>query len=351
MDLRRYINSESDIAEAKALVASRSFTYQPFRITDQLEVGAGYTFVTRNPAAGLVYWPNYEEEKSSYLRPDSGSLRFDPRDRNEFVTANDAIRQVYDGFLDQVCEHVRDLSGTSLADIGCFNGYIPVSMSRRGARLSVGYDMDDRSGCFKFLNRILHTDARFVQGAYDLFSGTISACPAYDIVVSMSVLQHMAEPLRHLHFLRSITREALFLVTNVWDDDDYCMRLGAPRHVFDYAFPWCFDNSVYLSEKLLRRSLEEAGFVRVIDLETRFPKNVSHAEARGSHDYAMEDAKQPQHSMKGASRFSPLSTAGHGCGGRLASWLPALAEDMSDSRRAHSREATSCRSQDAHHRA
>ena len=76
------------------------------------------------------------------------------------------------------------------------------------------------------------------------------------------------------------------------------MRVGAQRQVFEYSFPWCFDNSVYLSEKLLRRSLQEAGFVRDIDLETRFPKNVTHADARGSHDYATDDAKQPPHSMK-----------------------------------------------------
>ena len=55
---------------------------------------------------------------------------------------------------------------------------------------------------------------------------------------------------------------------------------------------------MYLSEKLLRRGLQEAGFVRVVDLETRFPKTVVHADARGSDDYAKEDAKPPQHSMK-----------------------------------------------------
>ncbi len=292
MDLRPFIRSQSDIVEAKTVIASRSFTYQPFRITDDLEVGAGYTFVTRNPRAGLVSWPDYELEKASYPGQELEKLLIAPGEKEQFTAANEAIRQVYDGFLDQVCGHISDVSRKSVADIGCFNGYVPVSMSRRGARLAVGYDMDDRSACFKFLNRILGTNAQFVQGAYDLFSGTISGCPSHEIVVSMSVLQHMTEPLRHLHFLRSITSEALFLVTNVWDDDDYCMRFGSPNQVFQHSFPWCFDNSVYLSEKLLRRSLKEAGFVRVIDLETRFPKSVVHADVRGSDDYAQETARR-----------------------------------------------------------
>src|SRR2546425_1086651 len=137
MDLRPYIRNQSDIAEAKALVASRSFTYQPFRITEQLEVGAGYTFVTRNPAAGLVYWPTYEEEKALYPGQDLGNLLIDPSERDQFATANDAIRQVYDGFLDQVCDQIPDISEKSVADIGCFNGYIPVSMFRRGTKLAV----------------------------------------------------------------------------------------------------------------------------------------------------------------------------------------------------------------------
>src|SRR5205814_3140946 len=143
---------------------------------------------------------------------------------------------------------------------GCFGGYIPVALSQRGAGLAIGYDQDDRSGCFRFLNRLLGTNAAFIKEGYDLWRGTIPNCPPYDVVVSMSVLQHMSEPLRHLHFLRTITREALVLVTNVWDDDEYVIRMGEPNQAFGHAFPWCFDNSVYLSEKLLRRCLKEAGF-------------------------------------------------------------------------------------------
>jgi hypothetical protein len=111
--------------------------------------------------------------------------------------------------------------------------------------------------------------------------------PVFDVVISMSVLQHMTEPLRHLHFLRSVTRGALFLVTNVWDDDDLLIRYGEPNAVFhDYAFPWCFDNSNYMSERLLRLSLSRAGFTRVVDLAFRLPATAVQVEAQGRHDYA-----------------------------------------------------------------
>ncbi len=292
MDLRPFVRNEADVEEARRLICSGSFTYQPFIITDQLEVGAGYTFVTRNPHAGQIRWPGYDAAK--YPSASLPRLLIAEEEARAFSQANSAIRQVYDGFVDQLCDQIHDIGKKSLADIGCFAGYIPVAMSKRGVRLAVGYDQDDRGACVNFLNRVLGTSAKFVHAGYDLRLGAISKCPAYDVVVSMSVLQHMTEPLRHLHFLRSITREALLLITNVWDDDDYVIRMGEPNQVFSNPFPWCFDNSVYLSEKLLRRCLKEAGFARVVDLETRFPSSGYHAEAPGRHDYESPSQAQPK---------------------------------------------------------
>lgn len=287
MDLRTFIRTPADIQEAKTLIVQEHFFYQPFRIAEDLEVGGGYEFVRRRPGAGMVYWPAYESERERYPGPPIKTV--DQALVSEFRAANDALRQVYDGFVEQICGHVPDIGSRSVADVGCSNGYMPVSLALRGPG-TVGYDQNDHSGCFRFLNRLLGTDARFVHARYDLVDGAIPGCLAHDIVISMSVLQHVGEPFRHLHFLRSITRHALFLMTNAWDDDEYLVRYGEPNVTSDFAFPWCFDNSVYLSEKLLRKSLEKAGFTRVVELEFRLPPGTQHAEARGSHDYAADGA-------------------------------------------------------------
>lgn len=288
MDLRSLVRTQADVQEAKSLIVHDRFFYQPFRIADDLEVGGGYEFINRRPGAGMIYWPGYEGERERF--PGAPLKTIDPVLVSEFRVANDAMRKVYDGFIDQICAQVADIRSKSVADIGCLNGYMPVSFALRGARQAVGYDQDDRSGSFRFLNRLLGTNARFVQGRYDFVDGAIPRCPAHDVVISMSVLQHMTEPLRHLHFLRSITREALFLMTNVWDDDDYLMRYGEPNAISRYAYPWCFDNSIYLSEKLLRKALQKAGFTRIVDLNFQLPASVRHAETRGSHDYATDVA-------------------------------------------------------------
>lgn len=295
MDLRAYVRTQADIAEAKALIAQGHFIYQPFRITDDLEVGGGYEFINRKTGAGIVYWPSYEDERKLFPGPPLKTI--DPNLGPDFRVANQALREIYEGFVDQICEHIADIGAKKFADIGCFNGYMPVSLARRGALEAVGYDRDDRSGCFTFLNRLLGTNAHFIHAGYDIVSGTIPGCPTYDVVISMSVLQHMTEPFRHLYFLRSITSEALFLVTNVWDDDEYLIRYGEPNAIFDYAFPWCFDNSIYMSEKLLRKALEKAGFPRVLDLEIRLPASSVQADVRGSDDYSTTGA--PAHSLNG----------------------------------------------------
>jgi hypothetical protein len=288
MDLRPFVRNSADIEEARCLIASGNFTYQPFIIADDLEVGAGYTFVTRNPHAGLVHWPGYEAARHpSGILP---SRLIKNGELPDFRSANDGTRQVYEGFLDQLCDNISDRGSKSLIDIGCYNGYIPVSASKCGFARSLGYDLDDRSACFAFLNRVLGTNAEFVHRGYDIQRGTIENCPTCDIVVSMSVIQHMPEPIRHLAFLRSITGEALLLVTCVWDDDELLIRFGEPNQIFNNCFPWCFDNSMYMTERLLRLCLAKAGFHRVIELETRFPTTVSHAPMRGTHDYATADA-------------------------------------------------------------
>ncbi len=292
MDLRKYITSPDEVTEAKRLIASTHFMYQPFRITDDLEVGGGYSFLTRQPGAGLIYWPGYSSEGEAFPGPDLVPYLIDNRLKDEFQAANEAIRQQYEGWLDQICDELGPISERTVADIGCFNGYIPVAFSLRGAKAAVGYDIGDRGGCIEFLNRVLKTDAKFILGGYDLASGTMEGCPGYDLVVSMSVLQHMTEPLRHIHFLRSITREALFLVTSVYDDNCYSIRYGEPNKIWRHDFPWCFDNSVYLSKNLLLKALEMAGFSKIVQLQSRLPPGTIQAKSHGYHDY--DDQSQGQ---------------------------------------------------------
>lgn len=57
MDLRPYIKNDRDLEDVKRLIEATHFVYQPFILSEKLEVGGGYEFTYNQPGAGMVYWP------------------------------------------------------------------------------------------------------------------------------------------------------------------------------------------------------------------------------------------------------------------------------------------------------
>ena len=93
MDLRPYIKTRSQLERFKSIVASTNFIYQPFIISDDLEVGGGYEFIFNRMGAGLVHWrdgtlPSGAPVRSRLINPDLQS---------DFRIANGALRQVETG--------------------------------------------------------------------------------------------------------------------------------------------------------------------------------------------------------------------------------------------------------------
>jgi hypothetical protein len=263
MDLRSRISSRSQLERFKSIVASTDFMYQPFIISDDIEVGGGYEFIFNRIGAGFVYWRDDTLPPNAPVR----SHLIDPDNASDFRIANAALRQVYDQCVEAICRQAGDIQAKTFADFGCFNGYMPVALSQRGARRAVGYDIDDRGECIAALNSILGTRAEFIHSGYDLATGIVPKAEQFDIVCCMSLLQHIPEPMRFINLLSAMTRECLFLMTNVWTDDDLVMRFGQPNAIrAGDAFPWCFDNGMYLSEKLLRTAFRLAGFHTLIEV-------------------------------------------------------------------------------------
>ncbi|MEQ1811910.1 MAG: methyltransferase domain-containing protein [Terricaulis sp.] len=255
MDLRTHIKTPEQIERFKAIIASTDFMYQPFVLSDDLEVGGGYEFVFNRIGAGFVHWANGGPPPNAPIR----DRLISPDILSDFRIANIALRAQYDGWCDSIARQAEASGAQSVCDFGCFNGYIPVGLALRGIKRAVGYDQDDRGACIAALNEVLGTNAEFHQIGYNLETGVIAG-EQFDIVSCMSVLQHIPEPLRFINMLAAMTKQTLYLMTNVWDDDDLVVRYGEPNTVWGHRFPWCFDNSCYLSKKMLLRALELAGF-------------------------------------------------------------------------------------------
>ena len=220
----------------------------------------------------MVYWPGAPLDKypqlERFLLKDTGA-------RADFSTANQKLRQINHSYVEQVCREIGNIGDLTMADIGCFAGYFPVSFACRGARLAVGYDIDDRGGCIRILNKILGTDAQFIHAGYDLRTGELRATDKYDLVICHDLVQHMVEPLRFIRALSGIAKRALFLKCPGWLDStgEKYITMGEPFGIWqDGEFPWCFDHDTVPSWALLETSLKLCGFKRMVRVETEgFP--------------------------------------------------------------------------------
>ena len=186
------------------------------------------------------------------------------------------MRRFYNGMVDQIADAVGPLDNMSVLDVGCNTGYFPLAFARRGARQATGIDQIDYSPTVALLNDICGTSVEFGNWDYD---GSLAALKQYDLVMSVAVLVHLSEPLRHLTWLGSSARKALMVFTPCHDAigsasggetpgaaPDYSIRFhGVNRYYHEAKFPQCFDITT-LSEQLLRLAFEKMGFSRVIEI-------------------------------------------------------------------------------------
>ena len=239
MDFRDKALDDNKIDEAKKFIIEGLISYQPFVFSDNLEVGVGFEFEQQR-YVGLVHYPDIPEH-----------LRASPELARRLLADHTA------GGIDN----------NSFLDVGCNNGYIPISFSQRGAKRATGCDRQDFSRVFNFLNSIQGTNAEFIHAWYEPQQHRIAGVEAFDVVTSMAMLCHVSDPLHLLAELGRLSKNALFVWTLFNHDDSNVVRYGTPRG--DYpgdVFPYCFDNLTAISVPLFHKSMELMGFSKIIEL-------------------------------------------------------------------------------------
>jgi SAM-dependent methyltransferase len=262
MDLRPLITSTRQIEAARRLAFRGLLTYQPYIFSDDFAVGSGPSL-----------FAGYTQDAPSIWCPDAGVNDADPvfrarelakeNRRDAFFSANAAMRSFYDGMVDQIANALGPLNEFSVLDVGCNTGYFPLAFARMGARKATGIDRIDYTDSVDLLNEICGTSVEFATWNYD---GSLSAIRQYDLVLSMAVVCHLSEPLRHLAWLGSSARKALLVFTACDDIPDYRIKYHTVnRYYSDDRFPHCFDVTS-LSRPLLRLAFKKMGFSRIVDI-------------------------------------------------------------------------------------
>lgn len=264
MELSGKIITPAALVTAKQLAIEGLLTYQPFVFAHDFEVGVGYEF-ERGSYDGLIYCPDIDQDmlRSPQLR----RLMVAPEKYAAYHAANRRLARYYDYLADRIVDIVGGAAGNTFLDVGCNTGYFPQSFALRGAKLAVGCDRQDFSRPFALLNTILGTDAKFVKRWYEPERHVINGLDQFDVVMSMALVCHVADPLHLVAAMGKLARKALFVWTLINNDANYTCHYGEPRG--DYPgdlFPYCFDNVVCPSASLMRRSMELMGFKEVLEI-------------------------------------------------------------------------------------
>ncbi len=267
MDLRPYIN-EKQVRKGIELIEKGDLFYQPFILTDDIEVGEGQNFVDRYAGVNSVfdlnvYAPDYVHIKGKRAP-----------DLKHFRKCNQEYRQIYEHYTDVICQQFdNDISTLTFAEIGCNTGLNLFNLAARGAKKCAGYDWNDMSVIFGWLNDILNVDVRFRQGTYDNLKHQFNFdVPEADVMINTVFTNHQCDILQFLCYLCDRARKGVFLsCLTRKDNSDYAIYYPPlpPAKILDTGrpFPLYFNNGVEISEKLLLLALDCLGFgeVKVID--------------------------------------------------------------------------------------
>ena len=274
MDLRRYIqNDREKLAEGIALIRSNHLFYQPFILADDIEVGEGRNFCEHYADVHTVFDLNVYAPNA-----DVGD-RQQATDLASFRQYNAEYRAIYEHLADIIDRAVGGIEGKSFAEIGTNTGLNLFNMAVRGAKECHGYDWSDMNPVYNWLNKVLGTDVRFQQAAYNNltheFDNGIDV-PEVDVMINTIFTNHQCDPLQFLSYICDRARKGVFLWGLVDPDTDSCSVIypsSPPHDILNTVrpFPLYFNNGVCVTEKLLMLTFKQLGFAKCEVIEPFMP--------------------------------------------------------------------------------
>jgi tRNA (mo5U34)-methyltransferase len=160
--------------------------------------------------------------------------------------------------LYQALELPEDMSGRSLLDIGCWDGFYTFETERHGARVT---SVDCwRPSNFFAAREVLNSKAEFHElNVYDIRKDKLTA---FDIVLFMGVLYHLRHPLLALERVCEVTRDFAIIESHIIDK----MREADEPVMEFYEFDELggqYDNWWAPNVECMAQMARSAGFARV----------------------------------------------------------------------------------------
>ena len=269
MDLRPYKLTPHQVDQAVAFIKERTLQYQPFILTDKLEVGEGQNLHDRYPNGLFV--------SQVYADRDLGLGKAQTANLDHFRACNAGYRALYDHFAGAIAGHFGgDVSKLSFAEIGCNTGLHLFNLARMGAARCIGYDWNEMGPFFEWLNGIIGTRVEFHRSIWNRHQHRLDGAvlPEVDVMLSSVFLNHQFDPLQHIACICDHSREAVFLwllIDTPQQGNPYTIAYNPSLELLTegsegHGFPEFLNNGVTISEPLLRAALTGLGFGKVIDV-------------------------------------------------------------------------------------
>jgi SAM-dependent methyltransferase len=246
VDLRRFRLTPRQVAKAESLL-----NYQPFIITDDLQTGVAYS------------WLCSEDPR---VKPPLLFRRGDPT-WEKATEANEALRKLYDGFIQQIAAR---FPGASLFDVACNNGYFPVCAEMLGMKGCAGSDFyKSYRRSIEFLNSVAGTRVRFMHAPYNPMKRRLATWRRFDVVVASAIMCHLPNPLDFLAALARVARRAIFFWGALAEGDEMTVLYHRPHGALQHTawrFPYGFNDDTRISRSLFEFSMRELGFREIVEL-------------------------------------------------------------------------------------
>lgn len=153
----------------------------------------------------------------------------------------------------------QDLSGRSVLDIGCNEGFYAIEASVRGAARVLGIDNEQRKDVakkFSLVKEALEHKAEFrFMDVCDLDSEAIGS---FDIVFFLSVMHHLRYPTLALDKVAAVTKGYAIIEVVVIDSDSGADNCTLVRGLGNKGKVLMFPNRQFLTEMI-----ESAGFKHI----------------------------------------------------------------------------------------
>jgi|SRR6266850_1214126 len=275
MDLRPFIKDTAQLQTGIRLIQNRDLFYQPFILSDDVEVGEGMNFCNKYANVDNVF------DLNAYAKGIDLGERKQPSDLSWFRKCNQEYRQIYEYLVDQIAKNSAEpIQDLDFCEIGCNTGLTLFMLAKAGARSCTGVDWNEMSPVFNWLNDVLGTRVSFRKGIYSNLRHAIDGFDVkpVDIMINTVFLNHQCDPLQFLCYICDRAKKGVFLWVLIEDsrnEDDCFVRYPAtpPHKILDTKarFPLSFNNDVRLSEPLLRVALSKLGFSDVRPVERYLP--------------------------------------------------------------------------------